>query len=49
MDALRGRVVTSGVTIEEGLTDRDDGSREFACRNPEGNLWCFGTYWPKAE
>lgn len=41
------RVKASGVTIEEGLTDRDYGSREFICRDPEGNVWCFGTYWPK--
>jgi uncharacterized glyoxalase superfamily protein PhnB len=46
--ALHGRGLTSGVTMEEGLTDRNYGSREFRCRDPEGNLWCFGTYWPKA-
>lgn len=49
VDALHARVAASGVTIEEGLVDRDYGSREFQCRDPEGNLWCFGTYWPKAE
>jgi uncharacterized glyoxalase superfamily protein PhnB len=49
VDALHDRVVASGVVIEEGLVDRDYGSREFICRDPEGNLWCFGTYWPKAE
>lgn len=47
VDALFARVSASGVTIEEGLTDRDYGSREFICRDPEGNVWCFGTYWPK--
>lgn len=46
VDTLFGRVKASGVTIEEGLTDRDYGSREFTCRDPEGNVWCFGTYWP---
>ena len=49
VDALHDRVAASGVVIEEGLVDRDYGSREFICRDPEGNLWCFGTYWPKAE
>ena len=49
VDALHSRVEASGVVIEEGLVDRDYGSREFACRDPEGNLWCFGTYWPRAE
>ena len=49
VDALHARVAASGVTIEEAPTDRDYGSREFACRDPEGNLWTFGTYWPKVE
>jgi uncharacterized glyoxalase superfamily protein PhnB len=49
IDALYARVAASGVTIEEGLVNRDYGSREFQCRDPEGNLWCFGTYWPKAD
>ena len=35
--------------ILEELTDRDYGSREFICRDPEGNVWSFGTYWPKAN
>ncbi|WP_150496032.1 VOC family protein [Roseibium aquae] len=48
-DTLYTRVAASGVVIEEGLVDRDYGSREFTCRDPEGNLWCFATYWPKAE
>jgi len=49
IDAVYARVATSGVTIEEGLADRDYGSREFICRDPEGNLWCFGSYWPKVD
>lgn len=48
VDALYAKVKGAGTTIEEGLTDRDYGSREFICRDPEGNVWCFGTYWPKA-
>ena len=48
-DALHTRVAAYGVVIEEGLVDRDYGSREFTCRDPKGNLWCFGTYWPKTE
>jgi len=48
IDILWAKVSASGATIEEGLTDRDYGSREFICRDPEGNVWCFGTYWPKA-
>jgi uncharacterized glyoxalase superfamily protein PhnB len=30
------------------LTDQDYGSREYAARDPEGNVWCFGTYRPDA-
>ena len=48
-DALFERATAAGATIEQGLTDRDYGSREFICRDPEGNVWCFGTYWPKAH
>lgn len=47
VDAMFARAEAVGALIEEGLTDRDHGSREFICRDPEGNLWCFGTYWPK--
>ncbi len=49
VDALFERVRNAGAAIEQGLTDRDYGSREFICRDPEGNVWCFGTYWPKAH
>lgn len=49
VDALFGHVSDAGVAIEQGPTDRDYGSREFICRDPEGNVWCFGTYWPKAH
>ena len=48
VDALFSRVEQSGVVIERGPTDQDYGSRDFLCRDPENNLWCFGTYWPKA-
>jgi uncharacterized glyoxalase superfamily protein PhnB len=47
-DALFARAEATDVTILEGLTDRDYGSRDFIVRDPEGNVWCFGTYWPKA-
>jgi uncharacterized protein (TIGR02271 family) len=45
-DVRRERVDISG---DEELVDRDYGSREFICRDPEGNIWAFGTYWPKAS
>lgn len=49
VDALFQRAQAAGAVIEQSLTDRDYGSREFVCRDPEGNVWCLGTYWPKAH
>jgi uncharacterized glyoxalase superfamily protein PhnB len=43
-DALHGRAVAAGAQIIRELTDTDYGSRDFAARDPEGNLWSFGTY-----
>lgn len=48
-DTLYARVKAAGATIAMELHDTDYGSRDFACRDPEGNLWSFGTYWPKAH
>jgi uncharacterized glyoxalase superfamily protein PhnB len=48
-DALHAKVNAAGATIEMEPHDTDYGSRDFACRDPEGNLWSFGTYWPKAH
>jgi uncharacterized glyoxalase superfamily protein PhnB len=47
-DALFAKAKQAGVKIEEQPTDRSYGSREFIVRDPEGNVWAFGTYWPKA-
>jgi uncharacterized glyoxalase superfamily protein PhnB len=47
-DALYARAKAAGAKILEEPTDRDYGSREFLCADPEGNVWSFGTYWPKA-
>ena len=48
-DAPHARAKKAGATIIQDLTDRDYGSREFICRDPEGNVWSLGTYWPKAN
>lgn len=40
------QVLESEVVME--LTDQDYGSRDYVARDPEGNLWCFGTYRPEA-
>ena len=47
IDTLYSRAEAAGAVIEQGIVERDYGSREFICRDPEGNVWCFGTYWPK--
>lgn len=47
-DALHDRIAAAGGMIVTALHDTDYGSRDFTCRDPEGNLWSFGTYWPKA-
>ena len=43
-DGLHDRALKAGATIIRALADTDYGSREFAARDPEGNLWSFGTY-----
>ena len=48
-DGLCARAQAAGARILMGLTDTDYGSRDFICRDPEGYVWCFGTYWPKAH
>lgn len=48
-DALHARAKAAGAKIETELHNTDYGSRDFACRDPEGNLWSFGTYWPKVN
>jgi uncharacterized glyoxalase superfamily protein PhnB len=45
-DAHHDRAVAAGAEIVMGLTDQEYGSRDYAARDPEGNLWCFGTYRP---
>lgn len=48
-DALFARAKAAGAEILEEPVERDYGSRDFVCRDPEGNIWSFGTYWPKAH
>jgi uncharacterized glyoxalase superfamily protein PhnB len=47
-DTACDRARAAGAKILEGPVDRGHGSREFICADPEGNVWSFGTYWPKA-
>jgi uncharacterized glyoxalase superfamily protein PhnB len=44
IDALHDRAAKAGAEILEAPRDTDYGSRDFRARDPEGNLWSFGTY-----
>jgi uncharacterized glyoxalase superfamily protein PhnB len=46
-DALYERAKAAGAEIVRELHDTDYGSRDFAAKDPEGNLWSFGTYRPE--
>jgi uncharacterized glyoxalase superfamily protein PhnB len=50
-DGVHARAVQAGADIVSGLVEQDYGSREFTARDPEGNVWTFGTYrpWASAE
>jgi uncharacterized glyoxalase superfamily protein PhnB len=49
VDAHCERARAAGAEIVRELTDTDYGSREYACRDLEGNVWSFGTYQPTAS
>jgi uncharacterized glyoxalase superfamily protein PhnB len=46
VDALHMRASEAGAEIALDITDTSYGSRDFTVRDPEGNLWAFGTYRP---
>jgi uncharacterized glyoxalase superfamily protein PhnB len=41
------RARSAGAEIVRALHDTDYGSRDYMARDPEGNLWSFGTYRPE--
>jgi uncharacterized glyoxalase superfamily protein PhnB len=43
-DALFARADAAGAEVLQGLADQDYGSRDFTVRDPDGNVWTFGTY-----
>ena len=45
-DAHHAHAVAAGAEVVYPLTDQDYGSRDYAVRDPEGFVWCFGTYAP---
>lgn len=48
VDAVYQTAKAAGATILQEMTERDYGSREFICADPQGNVWSFGTYRPEA-
>jgi uncharacterized glyoxalase superfamily protein PhnB len=47
-DAHFARATAAGAEITMELTDQPYGSRDYAAKDLEGNVWCFGTYDPAA-
>ena len=47
VDALYERAREAGAEIPLEPMDSDYGSRDFTVRDPEANLWAFGTYRPR--
>ena len=45
-DAHHERAVAAGAQIVRGMRDEEYGSRGYTARDPEGNLWSFGTSRP---
>ncbi|HEY0631771.1 MAG TPA: VOC family protein [Thermoleophilaceae bacterium] len=46
-DAHYAQARAAGAEIVRELEDQDYGSRDYSARDPEGNLWSFGTYQPE--
>src|SRR5262249_61685677 len=46
-DAHCARARSSGAEIILDIQDDDFGGRSYACRDPEGHIWGFGTYHPR--
>jgi uncharacterized glyoxalase superfamily protein PhnB len=46
LDAHYDRARAAGCKIVIDRTTRANGTRAYTCRDPEGHLWCFGTYDP---
>jgi uncharacterized glyoxalase superfamily protein PhnB len=47
VDTLHDTAKGAGAEIVLAPTDQDYGSRDFSARDPEGNIWSFGTYRPE--
>ena len=48
-DAHFVRARAAGAEITRELETQDYGGRDYTCKDPEGNVWTFGTYDPMAH
>jgi uncharacterized glyoxalase superfamily protein PhnB len=48
VDAHADRARAAGAEIVNGPDDKDYGGRGYSARDPEGNVWSFGSYDPWA-
>jgi uncharacterized glyoxalase superfamily protein PhnB len=48
-DAHFEQARSAGAEIVVEISDQEHGSRDYSARDPEGNLWTFGTYRPQAS
>ena len=46
IEAHHERALAAGAEVIQELEDTDYGSRNYTVRDPEGNIWSFGTYRP---
>jgi uncharacterized glyoxalase superfamily protein PhnB len=49
VDAHHQQAVAAGAEIVMAPADQEYGGRRYACRDPEGHLWNFGSYDPWAS
>lgn len=49
VDAHAHRAAAAGAEIISGPVDQDYGGRGYSARDPEGNVWSFGSYDPWAD
>ena len=49
VDAHHARAVAAGAQVVIAPNEEDYGGRGYSCRDPEGNLWNFGSYDPWEE
>jgi len=49
VDDHHARAVAAGAEVVQEPVDQPYGSREYAVRDPEGNIWSIGSYRPQVK